>query len=72
MLYNLKDKFVLDGKLLEVLYINQGCAWLGVPEDNNTFDGDRRGVAIVVIDEKGRDVLGNKVTAVLPEASMAI
>lgn len=69
MLYHLYDKFLVDGVLTEVLYINAGKAWVAPVEGESV---GLKGICIDVLDEKGRNKRGHRAISVVSENSMAV
>lgn len=74
MIFRIGDKFLIQGILTEVRYINAGKAW-AFPVDDEQAEYGRTHlscVALDTIDEKGRDSKGNKVKAVTNKRSLAV
>lgn len=69
MIYQIGDKFLVNGMLTEVIYTNAGKAWVGPVEDEGP---EYKGVAISVLDEEGRDKQGKRALPVVNENSMAV
>ncbi len=66
MLYSIHDKFIVDGVLCEVLYINNNMAWV-FPLDDGFNEKNQRvlqKVSFNVLDDKGYDKAGKKAIVV--------
>lgn len=75
MLFQLGDKFVVQGILTEVRYINAGKAWVFPIEDEKAEFGRMHltCVAIDTIDENGNDSKGDKAKSVVnSKGSLAV
>ncbi len=74
MLYSLYDKFLVNGILCQVRYINHGKAWVAPIDDLEGTEGKTlySFVTFEVLDEKGRDRAGNKALVVTNTESGAV
>lgn len=76
MLYSLYDKFIVDGILCQVRYINHGKAWVSPVDDADADAGEGKThytfITMAVLDEKGRDRNGRKALVVTNIQSGAV
>lgn len=64
MIYNIGDKFLYEGKECKVVYVNAKRAWLATLENPHE--------AIVMIEENGKDKLGNKALTINNQECLAV
>lgn len=68
MKYHLDDKFLLAGVECSVGLVNaNGHAYLFPDTDGDTYDNSKTlvGLSFAIVNEKGKDKLGNKVTSLV-------
>lgn len=74
MKHHIGDRFTIDGVECEIGYINANQAWLFSIEDKE-YSGDIRelkGMAVAIINEKGRTKMGKRALPVYPDVSGAV
>lgn len=73
MLYSLKDQFLVRGISCEIVYINQGNAYVAPLEDDN-FESKKiyRGCVFEIINSSGVDKQGFKAVSINSTSCFAV